>query len=89
MNNTVFRTINVPDAWQALSATRLVCSGTLSAPTTNAGNVLVRSKAEATQQVILEPGEWHDFQSVNLAGIEVCNESAGDTNAITFVGGTW
>ena len=84
MNNVIARKITVSTSWQALASERAVASVTVTAPTYNSGNVLL--KGDTGDEVPLEPGEWHEFKSVNLADIEV-KGTADDT--ITLVGGTW
>ena len=84
MNNVIARKITVSTSWQALASEPTVASVTVTAPTYNSGNVLL--KGDTGDEVPLEPGEWHEFKSVNLADIEV-KGTADDT--ITLVGGTW
>ena len=84
MNNTIMRKIDVTTGYQPLVSERLVGSVTISCPTTNAANVLF--KGDDDSDVPWLPGEWHDFESVNLAEIEI-KGTAGDV--VTVVGGTW
>ena len=84
MNNVIARKITVSTSWQALASEPTVASVTVTAPTYNAGNVLL--KGDTGNEVPLEPGEWHEFMSVDLADIEV-KGTADDT--VTVVGGTW
>jgi len=83
MNNTLLKQIDVTADWQALSSVSLVASVTISAPPTNAGNVLLRN---GEGQVEMIPGEWQAFHHVNLAELEI-KGTAGDV--VTIVGGTW
>ena len=84
MNNVIARKVTVTTSWQALASEKTVASVTVTAPTYNSGNVLL--KGDTGNEVPLEPGEWHEFKSVNLADIEV-KGTADDT--VTVVGGTW
>ena len=89
MNNAIMRKIDVTDAWQPLSPSKLVATVTISTPPDNAGDVLFRTTDEQAHEVPWVPGEWHDLKSVDLAAIEVKNADAGATNVVTVVGGTW
>lgn len=84
MNNTIMLKIDVTAEWQPLSATPLVCSCTISTPPDNAGDVLFKGTNDSEMPWV--PGEWHEFRSVDLSGIQV-KGTAGD--AVTVVGGTW
>lgn len=84
MNNVVMRKIDVTAGYQPLVSGELIASVTISCPPSNAGNVLF--KCPDGSDVPWEPGEWHDFRSVNLAEIEI-KGTVGD--AVTIVGGTW
>jgi len=83
MNNTILRQIDLTEEFQPLAFTQTVASVTISAPPTNAGNVLLRN---GEGQVEMIPGEWQEFHRVNLAELEV-KGTAGDV--VTIVGGTW
>ena len=84
MNNIVARKIELTSSWQALADKRTVASVTVTAPTYNAGNVILLG--DSGDEVPLEPGEWHTFLRVDLAELEV-KGTAGDI--VTVVGGTW
>jgi hypothetical protein len=84
MNNVVMRKINVTGSYQPLVTTTLVASVTISALPTNSGPVYFRG--DDGLDVPWLPGEWHEFQAVNLAEIRV-KGAVGD--AVTVVGGTW
>jgi len=84
MNNTILRTISVAGNYQPLSATDVIGSVTISAQPTNSGPVYF--KGDDGLDMPWLPGEWHTFQSVNLAEIEV-KGTPGDV--VTVVGGTW
>jgi hypothetical protein len=84
MNNFVMRKINVTASYQPLVSATLVASVTISALPTNSGPVYFRG--DDGLDVPWLPGEWHEFQSVNLAEIRV-KGAVGD--AVTVVGGTW
>ena len=86
MNNVILRKIVVTSSWQPLSENPLVASVTISTPPTNAATVLFRTKNEPAHEVPFVPGEWHDFQRVNLAEIEI-KGTANDL--VTLTGGTW
>ncbi len=84
MNNVIMRKIMVTGSYQPLVSDRLVGSVTISTPPTNAGDVFF--KGDDGSDVPWVPGEWHDFQRVNLAEIEI-KGTPGDE--VTVVGGTW
>ncbi len=84
MNNVIARKVELTTSWQALADETTVASVTITAPTYNAGHVIL--KGDTSDEVPLEPGEWHKFEHVNLAAIEV-KGTAGDI--VTVVGGTW
>jgi len=84
MNNVVMRKINVAGSYQPLVTGTLVASVTISALPTNSGPVYFRG--DDGLDVPWLPGEWHEFQVVNLAEIRV-KGAVGD--AVTVVGGTW
>ena len=84
MNNVVMRKINVTGSYQPLVTGTLVASVTISALPTNSGTVYFRG--DDGLDVPWLAGEWHEFQSVNLAEIRV-KGAVGD--AVTVVGGTW
>ena len=84
MNNIIARKVVLTTSWQALAAEKTVASVTVTAPTVNAGNVLLYG--DTGHEVPLQPGEWHEFEHVDLADIQV-KGTAGDI--VTVVGGTW
>jgi hypothetical protein len=84
MNNILMRQIVVGEDFQPLAAQQTVVTVTVSAPPTNLGNIIF--KGDDDGEVPWVPGEWHEFQSVDLARIEV-KGLAGDK--VTLVGGTW
>jgi hypothetical protein len=84
MNNILMRQIVVGEDYQSLASQQTVVTVTVSAPPTNLGNVVF--KGDDGGEVPWVPGEWHTFQSVDLAQIEV-KGLAGDK--VTVVGGTW
>ena len=84
MNNVVMRKTTVTGDYQPLVPARLVASVTISTPPTNAGNVLF--KGDDGSDVPWVPGEWHEFRSIDLAGVQV-KGTPGDV--VSLVGGTW
>ena len=84
MNNVVMRKITVTADYQPLVSASLVASVTISTPPTNSANVLF--KGDDGSDVPFVPGEWHEFRSIDLAGIQV-KGSPGDV--VSVVGGTW
>ena len=84
MNNVVMRTVAVTGEYQPLVSGRLVASVTISCLPTNGGNVIF--EGDDGSEVAWIPGEWHTFQSIDLASVRVKGNS-GDVVAI--VGGTW
>ncbi len=84
MNNTLMRKVDVTGDWTALAAERTVASVTISCPPGNAGNVVF--KGDTGQEVPWVPGEWHTFQRVDLAEVEI---KGTVDDAVTVVGGSW
>ena len=84
MNNTIMRTVTVTADYAALASEKTVASVALYCPSTNTGTVYVLG--DTGQDVPWVPGEWHAFQSVDLAEIRV-KGTPGD--AVLVVGGTW
>ena len=84
MNNVFMRKTDVTGSYTPLVSEKTVLTVTISAPPTNAANVLF--KADDDSDVPWVPGEWHVFKSINLAEIQV-KGTVGDV--ITIIGGTW
>ena len=84
MNNFVMRKITVTADYQPLVSASLVASVTISTQPTNSANVLFKGDDGSDVQFV--PGEWHEFRSIDLAGIQV-KGSPGDV--VSVVGGTW
>jgi hypothetical protein len=74
-------TIDVTAVATPLSASRRVLRCTISCPPGNAGNVTFTDPEGNTAAWI--PGEWHAFEAINLADLNVSG-TAGDT--VTIVG---
>jgi len=84
MNNVIMRKLVLTADYQPLAAERVVGSFTISAPPGNAGNVVFQGDQGA--DVPWVPGEWHEFNRVNLTEVQV-KGTPGDI--VTVVGGTW
>jgi len=84
MNNIILRKIDVTGSYQPLASASLVGSVTISTPPTNSGTVYF--KGDDGSDVPWEPGEWHEFRSIDLSEIQV-KGTPGDV--ATLVGGTW
>lgn len=84
MNNTIMRAIEVTDQFQPLVQDRLVGSITISCPPTNTNDVIFLG--DDGSEVPWLPGEWHSFQRIDLAEVQV-KGTPGDV--VTVVGGTW
>ena len=84
MNNVIMRKIDVTASYTPLATEKTVVTVTISAPPTNAANVLF--KGDDGSDVLFVPGEWHRFKSINLADIQI-KGTVGDV--VTLVGGTW
>ena len=84
MNNIIMRKIDVSENYTPLASEKTVCTVTISAPPTNAGNVLF--KGDDGSDVPWLAGEWHTLTSINLADIQI-KGTVGDL--VTLVGGTW
>lgn len=84
MNNVIMRTLVLTGDYQPLAAQRVVGSITISAPPSNADDAIFLGDEGANVPWV--PGEWHEFNRVNLAEIKV-KGTPGDI--VTVVGGTW
>lgn len=84
MNNIIMRKLVLTADYQPLAAERVVGSFTISAPPSNADDAIFQGDLGA--DVPWVPGEWHEFNRVNLAEVQV-KGTPGDI--ITVVGGTW
>ena len=84
MNNVFMRKIDVTGSYTPLVSEKTVVTVTISAPPTNAANVLF--KADDDSDVPWVPGEWHTFKSIDLAELQV---KGTPPDVITLVGGTW
>ena len=84
MNNIIMRKIDVTDSYQPLVTDSMVATVTISCPPGNSDPV--QFKGDDGSDVPWVAGEWHELQSVDLAGIEV-KGTPGDV--VTIVGGTW
>ena len=84
MNNVIMRKITVGAAYAPLVADSLIASVTISCPPSNAGNVLF--KGDDGSDVPWVPSEWHSFQRIDLAAVQV-KGTPGDV--VTVVGGSW
>ena len=84
MNNVLMRKIDVTGDYAPLAASTTVASVTISCLPANSGTVYF--KGDDGSDVPWVPGEWHAFQSVDLAEIRV-KGTPGD--AVLVVGGTW
>ena len=84
MNNVILRKIVVTGDYQPLASGSLIGSVCISCPPGNTGNVLF--KGDDDSDVPWLPGEWHDFQRIDLALVQV-KGTPGDV--VTVIGGTW
>ena len=84
MNNIIMRKIDVTENYTPMATEKTVVTVTISAPPTNAGNVLF--KGDDGSDVSWLAGEWHTLKSINLADIQI-KGTVGDV--VTIVGGTW
>jgi hypothetical protein len=84
MNNTIMRKIVVTDSYQPLVSDSLVGSVTISCLPTNAGDVFF--KGDDGSDVPWKPGQWIDFQRIDLAAIEI---KGTPDDVVTVIGGTW
>ncbi len=85
MNNVVMRRIALTSEYRPLSTKRGgVASVEISAPPGNSGDVFFLG--DDGSEVPWCPGEWHNFQRVDLSAVNV-RGTPGDI--ITVVGGTW
>ena len=84
MNNTIMRKIDVTADYAPLSSESLVGSVTISCLPTNAGDVYF--KGDDGSDVPWKPGQWIDFQRVDLSEIKV-KGTPGDV--VTVIGGSW
>lgn len=86
MNNTIMRQVAVTAEYQPLAPGRLVGSVTISAPPTNTADVEFKSDDPELPGVPWQPGQWHEFRSIDLASVQVKGTPG---NVIQIVGGTW
>ena len=84
MNNIIIRKVDVSEDYTPLASEKTVVTVTISAPPTNAANVLF--KGDDGSDVPWLAGEWHTLKSINLADMQV-KGTVGDV--VTIVGGTW
>ena len=84
MNNTIMRKIDVTDSYQPLVSDSLVGSVTISCLPTNSGDVYF--KGDDGSDVPWKPGQWIDFQRVDLSEIKV---KGTPDDVVTVIGGTW
>jgi len=84
MNNVIMRKVTVGAAYAPLVADSLIASVTISCPPSNAGDVVF--KGDDGSDVPWIASEWHTFQNIDLAAIEV-KGTPGDV--VTVVGGSW
>ena len=86
MNNVIMRSVAVTTEYQPLSAVKLVGSVTISTPPTNSADVLFENDDPELPGIQWVPGEWHEFNSSNLAEVRI-KGTPGDV--VTIIGGTW
>ncbi|HDH03715.1 MAG TPA: hypothetical protein ENH15_05670 [Actinobacteria bacterium] len=84
MNNVIMRKLVLTANYQSLAAEKVVGSFVISVPPSNADDAVFLG--DAGDDVPWVPGEWHGFNRVNLAEIQV-KGTPGDI--VTVVGGTW
>ena len=84
MNNIIMRKLVLTADYQPLAAERVVGSFVISAPPSNDDDAIFLGDLGA--DVPWTPGEWHEFNRVNLAEVKV-KGTPGDI--VTVVGGTW
>jgi len=84
MNNVIMRKVTVGAAYAPLVPAALVASVTISCPPSNSGDVVF--KGDDGADVPWVAGEWHSFQSIDLATVQI-KGTPGDV--VTVVGGTW
>ena len=84
MNNVMMRKVDVTAEFAALATKKTVASVTISCLPGNADNVIF--KGDTGDEVPWVPGEWHAFQRIDLAEVEI-KGTVGDV--VTVVGGTW
>ena len=84
MHNLVQRRVVLTADWQPVSAVPLVASVDVSCLPQNIG--LVWFQGDDGSEVPWLPGEWHQFQRIDLGNLRV-RGSPGDT--LTVIGGTW
>lgn len=85
MNNIVMRKVTVTANFQPVTDQAIeVASVEISASPDNAGSVIFMG--DDGSEVPFVPGEYHQFQHVNLADFKVKGQP-GDV--VTLVGGTW
>jgi len=83
MNNVLMRKIVVTGDFAALASEETVATVEISCPPDNAGSVTFQSLDDTGEEVPWQPGEWHPFDRVNLASVQV-KGTPGDV--VTVVG---
>ncbi len=84
MNNSILIEKIVTAEWQRLSDAKLVASGELMTPPSNAADVEMKGSNDAA--VHFKPGQSNPMKSIDLNEIQF-KGTAGDK--VVFVGGTW
>lgn len=82
VNNIIGRTITLSAEYQPVSDAYLNASVTLENPTANT----CYFQGDTGDDVPLEPGEWHEFQNIDLASLRV-KGTPGDV--VKVIGGSW
>jgi len=84
MNNVIMRKLVLTADYQPLAAEKVVGSFVISAPPSNDDDAVFLG--DEGDDVPWVPGEWHEFNRVNLAEVKA-KGTPGDI--VTVVGGTW
>ena len=84
MNAIIQRKAVVKTSYTNLIREHLVGTVDITCPTTNSGTVYFRG--DDGEDVPWEPGEWHTFEQIDLATMQI-KGTVGDV--VTVVGGAW
>ncbi len=88
MNNVIMRKLVLTADYQPLAPGRVVGSFVISVPPKNTNDAIFLGDEGA--EVPWVPGEWHEFNRVNLAEIKVKGTpGGGGGDIVTVIGGTW
>ena len=84
MNNAIMRHVDLTGSYVAMASSVVVGSVTISSPLSN--GAVAYLKGDTGDDVEIHPGEWFQFESIDLAEMQA-KGTPGDF--LTVIGGTW